>query len=292
MKNIFFLFFFLMVSLNCFAESEWQENWLAGLEFLNKNQCEDAKNMFDLATKSMSSEELKKNYYIIINRAHVNYLLEDFEEAITDSEKLFEMNVLSDQEKLLCGNIYVSALWKKGLEQEAVEIYLRYIASNPIIPKYQFEENRIIIRNVPQLGSYQKLAKSFLINKFCEKEENIHEYGNTWVVNITKTCGVCKESELNARKRRPEGIRACCNTCSTLAVSATAICSCLSNSKHPVIVLCKLSCIMFTEGLRQACEWCCYNGGIEDKCWNNFSTWKDDFHNENQNCPHPPEGCQ
>jgi hypothetical protein len=65
------------------------------------------------------------------------------------------------------------------------------------------------------------------------------------------------------------------------AVGSVTICGRFPN------YICKTACALFIELLRQICESCCYNGSYEDKCWEKFSFWKDDFHDRNPACPHP-----
>ena len=139
---------------------------------------------------------------------------------------------------------------------------------------------------------YRKSVKSLFINQFCEDENDIHEYGDVWKIDITKKSGCqCNRASnklpsknVEDRRRTPEAIRGCCNTCSTLAVGAGACCARISH------YACATVCLLFVETIRQICEDCCFHGGWDDRCWEDFSFWKDTFRDEHPRCPDLNEG--
>lgn len=110
-----------------------------------------------------------------------------------------------------------------------------------------------------------------------ESTEKIHKCDQTWIINITKqqknlidneeifskTPQIPIEFLTNARTRTPAEIQSCCNTCSRLAATSSAICSCLMVPESvggPVLVAaCTACCLAFVEMIRQDCESCCYN---------------------------------
>lgn len=98
---------------------------------------------------------------------------------------------------------------------------------------------------------------------------------------------------INERDERgPEQIRACCNTVNKLATAANLICGCVPTPFGPITnTACKVACVVFVEAIREEAEWCCYNGGIEKKCWEKYDTWKNDFKRKNAKCPKPPHNC-
>lgn len=289
MKLLFTLLLLSTSFLTHAMENDWQDIWLTGLEFLENKQYIEAKEIFTLAVSKMSEEEIQETPDVLINLAHTNYILGNFDDTLRQAKELVTSRCLSDQQRLICGNLIVSSLWQKGEEEKAVQAYFEYMASSPIVPKCYFREDRIIINNVPSCKIYKNSAKSFFIKEFCKNDEDFREYGDVWAINVTKKCD-CYEKKTTSyqpykrvdnKKRTPEAIRACCNTCSTLAVGGVAICGRFPN------YACKIACTFFIETLRQIGEGCCYNGGYEEKCWENFSFWKDSFHDKNPKCPHP-----
>lgn len=272
-------------------ENQWQDIWLTGLEFVENNQYVKAKEMFASAITNMSKEELQENPEVLISLTHANYILYNNDDVLQEANNLLTSYRLSDLQKLRCGNLLVSALWLKGEEGEAVQAYFKYIASSPMVPKCHFKEDKIIISNIPSCEIYKDSFKSFFIQEFCENQADFHEYGNVWSIDVTKKCK-CSAKKTGAyqilnkavnEKRTPQAIRACYNTCSTLAVGADIACS-----RIPHFV-CSTACFLFVEAARQLCDECCYHGGWDEKCWEKFSFWKVDFHNKNPNCPDPKD---
>lgn len=269
------------------AQNEWQDDWLTGLEYLDNNEFIQAKTMFEHALSSMSEEEIQESPDVLINLANTDFLMGNVDETLRQAEKLITFP-LSDVQRLICGNLIVSALWNKGLEEKAVEKYFEYIASSPMASQCYFREDKIIINKVPSFGCYRDLAKASFIDKFCENNEDFQEYGDLWAIKRTKKCSCSDKQSIPSQpfkrvdsKRTAQAIRGCCNTCSTLSVGGNLVCARVPH------YICKTACVFFIEALRQTCEGCCYNGGYDEKCWENFSFWKDDFYNKNRSCSHP-----
>lgn len=291
MKNLLLLILCFVSLSNSYAEENtWQEHWISGLECLEQSQYDKAQKFFSVAVNRMSEAELEQNPSVLMNLAQVDFNLKNYDDSIKHCKFLLNLEIISDQEKLLLGSMIVSSLVQIGKEVEAQDAYMEYIAKSTLMLRHHFGKNKIIVSHIPDCENFKKSTKRLYVKKFCETEENLHDYGNIWVIDIKKKCE-CEFSEINVpleakSSRNPEAIRACCNTCSTLAVGAAAVCSYIPGCSVPTTV-CKLSCVMFVEAARQACEWCCYNGGMGNKCWENFATWKDDFHDANPECPHP-----
>src|SRR5438105_2770112 len=88
-----------------------------------------------------------------------------------------------------------------------------------------------------------KVSINFMLSQFCEREEDIQVYGNTWIIDITKKCDYCADCNvnreaiellLNDKTRNEEQILACCSTCNRYAVAAATICGCLSIPALPI----------------------------------------------------------
>jgi hypothetical protein len=221
-----------------------------------------------------------------------------------DTEKALKSKNLTDEERLNCGMKRIAVFMKLGNEDAAVEEYKKYIIGCPLFPKYDFGKEKIIIRNVPDCKCYKNFAKELMLSDYCENEEDICEYGNKWIVNVTKKdcnqCKITKKEDFPSHllildeggERSPEQIRACCNTVNKLAAAANLICGCVTTPFGPITnTACKAACVVFVEAIREEAEWCCYNGGYEKKCWKKYDTWKNDFKRKNGNCPKPPHNC-
>jgi hypothetical protein len=185
-------------------------------------------------------------------------------------------------------------------EGAAVEEYTKYVSGCPLFPKYHRYEKQIVIRNVPDSTCYKNWTKEKILSKYCSIEDDIKDYGDTWIVNITKNpdCSTCENIfgdliNLNYGQRDQQQIEGCCNTCRRLATAASVICGCMP---MPAVLggpvtqsACRFACLMFVETLKEDCENCCQmsNG----TCWNSFKTWKNQFKKKRPDCPKPLEQC-
>lgn len=224
-----------------------------------------------------------------------------------NSEKALKSDSLTDYERLLCGSRRVAIFMKMNQESTAIEEYKKYIAGSSIIPRCSFAKDKIIIRNVLKCNLYQDMAKEWILSKYCEKEEDIHKFDQTWIINTSKKQNTLSENEeifsrvteipnellKAARTRTPAEIQSCCNTCSRLATASAAICGCLMFPESlggPILVTtCTACCLAFVETIRQDCERCCYND--LGTCAKSFETWKTGYKNKYSECPQPPKCC-
>ncbi len=276
----------------CTANENWQQYWENGREYLSNSHYQEAALEFDQAVNLMSEEELEEYPYVLVDRAGIEYFLKNYVKVMEDTNRALSSKHLTDSERLECGMKRIAVFMQLGQEDEAVKEYKKHIIGCPLFPKYDYFKEKIIIRNILDCECYKKFLKNLMISDFCD-ESDISDYNDTWVVNITKKCDCqLKRPYLASKTRGPDEAQACCNTVNKLAVAANVICSCVSTPFGPVTsTTCKVACAVFVEGIRQAGEWCCNNGGIEEKCWENFETWKVDFKKENPKCPRPPKEC-
>jgi hypothetical protein len=293
MKKSLFLAMLLLSSI-CFANETWQQHLENGYLFFSNLDFENASLDFDQAINLMSEDEHEQFPYVLVARAENNYFLKNYAKVLEDTEKALESKYLTDFERLICGIHRIAVFMQRSDEDFAVEEYKKYIIGCPLFPKYDRFEEKIVIRNVPDCNCYKNCAKQLLMSKHCTQEKDIREYGNTWIIDITKNYDSLKETK-NAitHRRSPEEVQACCNTCNRLSTAANFICNCLpippqlggSITKNA----CRISCPMYVEMLREDCEACCNDE--EGKCWGTFESWKKQFKKENHNCPHPTKEC-
>ena len=284
----------------CYADNNWQDHWHKGCDYFSNSQYQNASLEFDQAILILSEEEQNQYPYVLVYRAESDYFLKNYERILLDTEKALKSNNLTENERLTCGMRRIAVFMQLGDENASVEEYKRYIIGCPLFPKYDYSKEKIIIRNIPDCAFYKESTKQLMISQFCENENDISEYGNMWIINITKNCECSKDIQnmesslpvLEVAQRGPAEAQACCNTVNKLAVAANVICGCVSTPFGPVTsTTCKVACALFVEGVRQASEWCCNNGGVEEKCWKKFETWKVNFKEKNPKCPRPPKSC-
>lgn len=279
----------------------WQQHWHQGHEFFSKEQFQEAANEFDQAVNVMTEEDQDKHPYVLADRSENWFCLQNYPQVMLDTQMALKSANLTEQERLNCGMRRISVFMILGEEDAAIEEYKKYIIGCSLFPKYIFSDEKIIIRNIPDCVCYKNSAKDLMLSLFCESENDICEYDNLWIINITKKCKCDKENgnetelpirNLSTSVRTEQQIEACCNTVNRLAVAANVICGCLSIPTGPVSsVACKVACAVIIEAIRETAEWCCYNGGVEEKCWKKFETWKVAYKKANPDCPKPPTDC-
>lgn len=300
MKRSLCLFIMFLHSI-CFANGSWQQFWEKGHSYLSNSQYQEAALEFDQAITLMSEEEMEKFPYVLVDSSENDYFQQNYARVIENTEKALISKNLTDDERLTCGMRRLAAFLQLGEEDSAVETYKKYIIGCPLFPKYDYFKEKIVIRNIPNCDYYKSCTKDRILSRFCQHEEDIHDYGNTWIINVTKDCNSYPDHQnttesnllLEQNLRTPEQIQACCNTCNKLATAANFICSCLPIPPQlggPITAAtCRFACIILVEDLRQDCENCCHN--TEGKCWNTFESWKSQFKKENPRCGRPPIKC-
>lgn len=292
-KTIILIFCFFFSS--CLAESDWRNLWHKGVDYLYQCEHQEASHEFDQAVALMSEEDLALHPYVLVARTQSSYVLNDYAMVLKDTELALESKHLTNYERLVCGIRRIAVFMKLGDEATAVEEYKKYIIDCPLFAKWEYFEDKIIIRNVPDCKCYQSYIKERIMADYCEKEEDICKYGNMWIVNISKE----KQLEISTlraqrRKRSPEEIRACCKTCGRCAAAADSICQCLAAGAGMVggnwtMAACTVVCINMVEDIRQQCENNCY--GDFEKPWEDFETWKVQYEKTYRLCPQPPLRC-
>lgn len=149
MKLKFITIFIFLNSLIYANDSNWTNHWIKSLDCIEAKQYNAAKNELIIVLDSMTEEELKNNHYVLMNFIYVNYNLKDFETTLDYLNRVMNEPSVSDTDMLNCGTILVATLWELGKKKEAMDAYLKFIADSALSPKCIFENNKILISNLP-----------------------------------------------------------------------------------------------------------------------------------------------
>jgi len=299
MRAYFFLITTIFYILNCYANEEWENCWLQGRDYHSNSQFQEASSAFDQAIDLMSEEDLDKYPYVLSDRAQSDYKLENYSKVLEDTKKALMSKNLTDYERLHCALTRMATFRQLGDEDSSMEEYKKYMIGCPLFPKLDYLENKIVIRNVPDCELYKYYTKHQMLAKYCECEQDIQEYGKTWIINKTKRqnhdLNLLRRDNLVVRGKTPEQIEACVNTCNRLADSAAYCCYLLplpTVLSGPVTATtCGIACLALVEQLRLDCAECCRYS--EEACANKtFRSWKNEFIKENPRCGKPPEKCK
>lgn len=291
---MWYIYLLLLIQLpTCFpayAET-WKTHWQEGLHYYSLEKNQDAAMEFDQAINLIAEEDRASFPFVFVDCAENDYILQNYEKVMLNTEIALKSQNLTDHERLTCGLRRIATFVRLNDEDSAIQEYKKYIIGCPLLPKYDYSDDKIIIRNMLSCDYYKTATRNRLISKYCINPENIHEYNDKWIIDVTKKCS-CGCSIIKAKKS-PQEIEACCNTCNKLAIASNFICCCLSMPPQlggPITAnACKLLCIALVEDIRQECERCCkFSDG---KCWGNFETWKEQYKKENPGCGCPPIKC-
>ena len=195
MRKLFCLLF-ITVFFTSFADN-WRSHWQNGLSLSSKSLFVEAKSEFDEAVALMEEKDLEKYPFVLVHRAENDRFLGNNEKALHDTEIALQSKNITQEERLICGLTRISIFAKIGEEQRALDEYKKYVIDCPLFPKYDFLEEMIIIRNIPSCECYKKLSRDFILAEYCENEKDLHEYGSTWIVDITKKRSCCQQCEDN-----------------------------------------------------------------------------------------------
>lgn len=183
-KVLCFICFFF--SLACWAESDWKEFWHKGMNYFHQERYQEALLEFDQAVSHMSEEDLDLYPYVLTYRADANFQLGNYLRVIRDTEIALKSKHLTDYERFVCGSKRVAVFTIQGNEKAAIKEYKKYIVDCPLFSKKEYSKDKIIIRNMSDSECYKEAERRYLREEYCEKDEDIHEYPNMWIVDITK----------------------------------------------------------------------------------------------------------
>lgn len=182
----YLVLFTMLVFCFCSAEETWQEHWAKGREYFFDSSYSEANMEFDTAISLMTKEEQYDFPYVFVDRIENDFALGNHSRILEDTEAVLSSKNLTDYERLNCGVRRMTAYMDSNNEDAAVEVYLKHVSGCPLFPKYHRYEKQIVIRNVPDSTCYKTWAKDIILSKYCSVDNDIKDYGDLWVVNITK----------------------------------------------------------------------------------------------------------
>lgn len=287
------------------ASEDWQYYWHEGVELQAIQQYDEASTQFEMALSMMSTEEIDLFPFVMVSKIENDFILQNDLLVLEETQSILDSKHLTDYERLICGVRRISIFMKLGNEEAAVEEYKKYVVGCPLLPTYHHTENKIIIRNMIDCDCFKTFVKQSMLVHFCESEKDIHEHGNLWIINITKTLAKDedflasksarikiddgKRGQANSQRRTAEQIEACCNTCDLIGAGAAVVCGCLAVPEVLAgpwtSVACTACCLVFIEKLSQDCkDFCKRQPGQYPST---FEAWKAQFNTQYPSCPYP-----
>lgn len=185
MQKILIAFCCLFFSC-CSAANDWRNFWHKGIDLTIEGQFQGASLEFDRAINLMSEEELNLYPYVLISRADANSQLGDYSKVIQDTGIALKSKNLTEYERMICAMKRNAAFFFLGDDANSADTCEKYLQDSPLLSKRDFFKDKVIIRNIPDCQFYKEIERKRLIEKYCENDKDISDYGSMWIVNITK----------------------------------------------------------------------------------------------------------
>lgn len=299
-KFIFGVLSALLLTTSVQADN-WQKHWAIAVENSELKNNEIAEREFSEAIRLIEEKQDFSKAYVYTDRARFYALLDRYDEALTDINKALDFkDKLSTSElvKAIITRIFIHT----GLnnQEEALKDHDWLSQVNPNKPEFDYNEENVIVRNVPECGCYKKFLKLlFVANGTCQSEDDVHFVGEDICIayRTVKDCGCgCKgkkskqkndealerlsKKSLSSKKldlmddiqsqmgdrwwdrdAKQEAIDNCKYQCEKAAFAANLWCKKAFKEWR-----CYAACSAVVEGLKDTCKWCCSDGDAYTKC--------------------------
>lgn len=306
-KFIFGIVSALLLTSSVQADN-WQKHWASAIECSDLKQNDVADTEFSEAIRLMEEEGDFSKAYIYTDRARFYALLERYEEALSDINHALEFKEKfssSELVKAIVTRIFIHT--SLGNQELALKDHEWLSEVNPNKAEFDYNEENVIVRNVPECECYRNFLKRlFVANGTCKSEEDIHFVGEDICIayRTVKDCGCgckgAKKSEssnpvnsnpilskgtLSSRKldlmediQSQMGDRWWDND-----AKAKEIENCKYQCEKAAFAAnlwcrkvfkewrCFAICTTTVEVLKDTCKWCCSDGDAYTKCIKPFS---------------------
>ncbi len=305
-KFIFGVLSALLLTTSVQADS-WQKHWAIAVENSELKNNDVAEREFSESIRLIEEAGDFSKAYVYTDRARFYALLERYDDALNDVNKALNFkDKLSTTElvKAIVTRIYIYTSLRD--QENALKDHDWLSQVNPNKAEFEYSEESVIVRNVPECECYKKFLKLlFVANGTCESEDDIHFVGEDICIayRTVKDCGCgCKgkksldknaeslsrltKGKLGSKKfdlmddiqsnmgdrwwdrdeKKEQEIESCKTWCNRSAWAATAWCQKVFKEWR-----CFTICSGVVEGLRETCHWCCGKGNFYQRCIEPFS---------------------
>jgi hypothetical protein len=230
------------------------------------------------AIEIASEEDLEKFPDVLADRCFMNSFLRNDENVLSDAEKALKNPNLSRQGRIVCYMCQYSSYLNKDLRELAYEALEKFEECSDCA-KYEFTEDHIVIKNIPNNSFRRNFTTCLLIHSGMAKgKSDVHFFDSKCIVERNKN-PPCQCEDIESFK---------CDNCGEtvyLGVTAHTIESCKSqycDRAHELStnlcnffpeVTCRIFCMQLLNELRRACHWCCNSGDFYSKCIKPFENF-------------------
>lgn len=253
------LLLFIMLTTSSFLSCEnWRGHWVKGSLALDQEKYEEAEHCFTLALDEVKRNDTYEASYILVDRAKACFSQKKYKQALTDAQTAIESKEIKGKDLTNAYFMkYLSEL-NLGMDEEAIKDYKYLVEDCRIIPKTEYSEEYIIIRNIPDCKCYiETMKKLLLLTGDCEKESDILVLkSGIMIAKRKKGCG-CGCSQKGGKQTLEE----CKWWCDKINLASQAWCSNAFKKFG-----CQVMCLGVVDYLKEKCYKCCETGDFYKNC--------------------------
>ena len=141
----------------CLSAS-WQDYWVSAVKLCENGQFAEAEISFDQAIQEMEKGEVH-NGAVYIDRAKLCILVDKDSKALSDINKALSINSLTQSQKKQALLSRFGIFCRSDKTELAMNDYNEWKSLNPDLPKAEFYEERVIIRDVPDCECFRNIIR-------------------------------------------------------------------------------------------------------------------------------------
>jgi tetratricopeptide (TPR) repeat protein len=208
-KFIFGILSALLLTTSAQADS-WQKHWALAAESSHIKNNELAEKEFSESIRLLEEKEDFSKAYIYTDRARFYALLERYDEALIDvNVALTFQDQLSTSElvKAIVTRIFIYT--SLGQNEAALKEHDWLSKVNPNKAEFDYNEDCVIVRNVPECGCYRNFLRIlFVADGTCKSADDIHFIGEDICIayRTIKDCG-CGCGGARQKKEESESVK-------------------------------------------------------------------------------------
>lgn len=253
----------LLFTVNAYALN-WQDHWAKAVEYCNDKNYEAAETEFNLAILSIEHNKDETHPHVYIDRARLYALQDRDTEALIDLIKGLSSDKLIGRDRVRGLVTRIMVCSRLEMNEQVLADYDAYrILCESELPKAEFTDEKVIIRNVPNSNCYKAIVKTFLLGtELCEKESDIIEYDSGIIIAKRKasTCN-CNKMDIMASSESD-----CQWYCDKMSLAGMTWCARVFKKYG-----CQIACIAAVELIKDGCHWCCRKGNFYENCIQPFN---------------------
>lgn len=239
---------------------EWRNQWVKGSMAFEQENYAEAEKFFSQALAEVEKTGASDADYVFIDRAKACFYQKKYVQVLSDAHRAIDSPSIKGKDLSNAYFLkYLSEL-NLGMDEDAIRDYKYLVDECKVIPKTEFSEDYIVIRNVPDCKCYiDTMKKLMILTGDCEQEADIVVLkSGTIIAKRKKNCDCgCDQTP----KANVQTLSECKWWCDKVALTGQAWCS---NAFKKFT--CQMMCLGVVDYLREKCYNCCNSGDFYKNC--------------------------